>query len=320
MRVIVNKSQSRSDYRSFMQNAPPDYAVFERARVRHNRERARAGFEDFAFIHNWARDVMADRLYDINRIFDTAVQIGSRGGFVDATHPKIRSLFTMDLTSHPVAKCALPYFAADEEFLPLKKSSLDAVFSTLTLQSTNDLPGALIQIRQSLKADGLFLACLFGGETLYELRDVMMRAELELYGGVSPRIYPFADKPQMGDLLQRAGFSLPVVDSEILRVSYDNAFKLFADLRGMGEGNAIARRDKAAPSRDFFMRVAQLYQEAYAFDKGRIQASFEIIFVLGWAPHESQQKPLRPGSAKMRLADALGSEERTAGEKARPDD
>lgn len=303
-----------------MNSTSSDFAVFDRDRVRQNRMRAQANFDTYDFLFQWTREILGDRLSDINRHFDTGVQIGARGAFTDNEHPKIGALHTMDLTPPPLRGATLPYFVGDEEFLPLKRSSLDLVLSSLCLHSVNDLPGALVQIRQALKADGLFLACMFGGETLHELRTVMMRAETNIYGGVSPRVFPFADKPQMGDLLQRAGFSLPVVDSEIVHVTYDNVFKLFHDLRGMGEGNAILKRDKRPMSRAFFMEVAKLYQEMYASEDGRINASFEVIFLLGWSPHESQQKPLRPGSAKTRLADALGTTEIKTGEKANPDD
>jgi len=303
-----------------MKSTSPEFTVFDRDRVRFNRMRASRGFCDYSFLFEWSRHVLRDRLSDINRQFDVGVQLGSRGAFTDIDHPKIDQLFTMDLTPQPVQPTSLPYFAGDEEFLPLKRSALDLVLSNLCLHSVNDLPGSLLQIRQALKADGLFLACMFGGETLYELRDVMMRAESNIYGGVSPRIFPFADKPQMGDLLQRAGFALPVVDSEIITVTYDHVFKLFHDLRGMGETNVISKRDRRLLSREFFMEVAKLYQEMYASDDGRITASFEIIFLLGWSPHENQQKPLRPGSAKTSLADALGTTEIKTGEKAGPDD
>ncbi len=203
---------------------------------------------------------------------------------------------------------------ADEEFFPFADESFDLVLSTLNLHAINDLPGALLQTRKSLKPDGLFLAAMLGGETLHELRHVMTQAEMNIRGGISPRIFPFADKQQMGALLQRAGFSLPVVDSDILTVTYDNVFKLFHDLRYMGEGNAIAARDKTPPGKKFFLEAARLYQEQFAEPDGRITASFEIIFLTGWAPHASQQKPLRPGSAETSLAEALKTHEIKTGD------
>ncbi len=164
----------------------------------------------------------------------------------------------------------------------------------------------------------LLLCTFLGGQTLHELRSVITNVELNMTGGISPRIAPFADKQQMGDLLQRAGFALPVIDSEIITVTYDNVFKLFHDLRGMGENNAIMQRNKTHVSKDFFMRIAQEYQDKFSQNDGQVTASFEIIFLLGWSPHESQQKPLRPGSAEHRLADALGATEIKTGEKTKP--
>lgn len=272
--------------------------IFDRARLRQNRTRIAARFSDYDFLHVWAKKQLQSRLSDITRRFEKVVQIGVHGGAV------LDDIITMDLT---------PDFGsgvvADEEFLPFKDHSLDAVISPLNLHAVNDLPGALSQIKRSLKPDGLFMAAMFGGETLYELRESLMAAEIVLKGGASPRVFPFADKQQAGALLQRAGFALPVVDSEIVTVTYENIFKLLHDLRGMGESNIIAARNKSYAGKEFFMQAAQHYHENYAQADGRIVASFEIIFLLGWAPHESQQKPLRPGSAKNRLADALGSHE-----------
>tara|TARA_R110002072_G_scaffold141944_2_gene287262 strand:+ start:785 stop:1699 length:915 start_codon:yes stop_codon:yes gene_type:complete len=295
-----------------------DIMVFDRARICQNRLRASKGFSDFDFLFKWSRNILSDRLYDINRQFPMALHIGSRGGISAQEHDKIDWLSHMDLTPHPVQTMDSPYIQADEEFLPIAQKSLHLVLSNLSLHSVNDLPGALLQIRQSLKEDGLFLASMLGGETLHELRRAMMDIEMELYGGVSPRVAPFADKPQMGDLLQRAGFTLPVVDSEIVTVTYDNVFKLFKDLRGMGEGNAILQRNKQPLSKAFFMRLAEHYHNLYAEKDGRIVASFEVIFLLGWSPHSSQQKPLRPGSAEHSLAEALGATEIKTGERSAP--
>ena len=256
------------------------------------------------FLFDWVEDQLADRLKDINRHFDLGLQIGMR-------HPgdklldtgKIKTLLHTDLTDGIGAD--VPDFVCDEEFLPVKPGSLDLVISALGLHSVNDLPGTLLQIRQALKKDGLFLDCLFGGETLNELRQSLMQTELSLKGGVSPRIFPFADKKQMGALLQRAGFALPVVDSDTITVTYDNMFKLMNDLRGMGEHNIILERSRTNPGKEFFMHAAQYYAENFADDDGRIRARFEIIFLIGWAPHESQQKPLKPGSAQKNLAEIL---------------
>ena len=300
------------------QTKSSEILVFDRDLIKRNRERCAKKFTDFNFLFSHTKQTLEDRIYDINREFKTSLQIGSRCPVNASEHEKIDTLFTCDLTNKPVSTVSGQYFQATEEFLPVKPKSLDLVVSNLNLHSVNDLPGTLLQIKQSLKDDGLFIASMLGGETLHELRSVITEVELKLYGGISPRIFPFADKQQMGDLLQRAGFALPVVDSEIITVTYDNIFKLFSDLRGMGEGNAILERSKTFSSRTFFMDVAKTYQEQFAEDDGRIAITFEVIFLLGWAPHESQQKPLRPGSAEHRLADALSTTEIKTGEKAKP--
>ena len=283
--------------------------VFDRAQVRRNRERAAKNFKDHSFLFDWTGAQLADRLNDVKREFPKAVEIGARGSIKNSKPNSVGDIITLDCFG-------TPDIFTDGEFLPLAQNSLDLALSNLDLHTVNDLPGALVQIRRSLKPDGLFLGAMLGGETLFELRECTAAAEVNIKGGMSPRIAPFVDKPQMGDLLQRTGFALPVVDSEIVRVSYDNVFKLFADLRGMGEGNALTHRGKANPGKALFMETARLYHEKFAGADGRITASFEIIFLIGWAPHESQQKPLKPGSATIRLADALETKEIKTGEKA----
>ena len=206
--------------------------------------------------------------------------------------------------------------AADEETLPFADGSLDLVASALSLQFVNDLPGALIQIRRALKPDGLLLAALIGGDSLRELRDAFAAAESEVEGGISPRVAPFADVRDLGALLQRAGFALPVVDADRLTVRYPSAFALMRDLRHMGATNVLRERRRSSLKRATLERMAQIYAERFADADGRLRATFEIVWLSGWAPHESQQKPLRPGSATHRLADALGTQERSAGEKA----
>ncbi len=295
---------------------PSDVMIFDRASIKHNRERAQKRFEDHGFLFQWSKNHLHDRILDINRRFERAINIGSREPIL--AHDKIDAITTLDITDTPVNSNAYPYIQASEDFLPIAPKSLDLIVSNLNLHTINDLPGALLQIKQSLKDDGLFMASILGGETLHELRKIFTETELELYDGISPRIAPFADKPQMGDLLQRAGFALPVVDSDIITVTYDNVFKLFHDLRGMGEGNAIIERRKTPTSKAFFMRAAQKYHEQFAETDGRIVASFEVIFLLGWAPHSSQQKPLRPGSAEHSLAEALNTTEIKTGDKAKP--
>lgn len=268
--------------------------------MRHNRNRA-AGHADF--LHQWTLRTIADRMTLVKREFPLALLIGATGA-ASFRSEKIGHLVTMDLAEnlHSMVQ-------ADEELLPFAHASFDAILSCLSLHTVNDLPGALLQIGQTLKPDGFFLGAMLGGETLYELRQVMVEAEDNLHDGISPRVFPFADKPQAGALMQRAGFSLPVIDSEIVTATYENAFALMHDLRLMGEGNAILNRKKTYPGKNYFMEVARLYQEKFAEPDGRIPATFEIIFMLGWAPHESQQKPKARGSATHSLADMLGTKE-----------
>jgi len=275
-----------------------DIQIFDRALLAVKRERAEQTFKDYDFLFKWTHQNLLERLEVIKRDFDRIVQIGARGGRIlgNAAMIDLGDAFSPDIH-------------ADAEFFPFGNESLDCVISALDLHSINDLPGALLQIKRALKPDGMFIAAMFGGESLYELRASLSAAEMDLRGGMSPRVFPFADKQELGALMQRAGFSLPVVDSEIVTVTYEHMFKLLGDLRGMGESNIISARDKAYVGREFFMKAAQHYAENYAEDDGRIVASFEILFMIGWAPHDSQQQPLKPGSAETRLADALDSKE-----------
>jgi len=204
---------------------------------------------------------------------------------------------------------------ADEERLPFRDATLDLVVSGLALQFINDLPGALVQIRRALKPDGLFLAALIGGDTLTELRQAFAAAEAEVEGGVSPRVAPLADVRTMGALLQRAGFALPVTDVDRVVVRYDSPLRLMHDLRRMGATNVLIERRRGGLRRQTLKRLVEVYAERFADPGGRLRASFDIIWVSGWAPHESQQQPLRPGSARTRLADALGTREVSAREK-----
>ena len=290
--------------------------VFDRKLVRRRRERAAPGFAgaDFLVRENAAR--LADRLLDVTRDFPLVLDLGCHTGALGeelTSSPKIGSLFQADLSSS-MARTALaangrPAICADEEFLPIAPQSLDLILSNLSLHWVNDLPGALSQIRLALKPDGLLLATLFGTETLKELRGELIDAEIEIAGGMAPRVSPFTDVRDAGNLLTRAGFALPVVDAEIVTVTYSDMFKLMADLRAMGETNTVLERRRAPSRRDLFLRAAALYVQRFPGARGRINASFQIITMTGWAPHTSQQKPLRPGSATTRLADALQATE-----------
>ena len=204
---------------------------------------------------------------------------------------------------------------ADEEALPFADNTLDLAVSGLSLQAVNDLPGVLVQVRRALKPDGLFLAALFGGDTLAELRQSFATAESELDGGASPRVAPFPDLRELGALLQRAGFALPVTDVDRVTVRYATPFALLHDLRRMGAANPLVERRRVPLRRATLMRAMEVYAERFADPDGRVRASFDVIWLSGWSPHESQQQPLRPGSAKKRLADALGTSEIPTGEK-----
>ncbi len=194
---------------------------------------------------------------------------------------------------------------ADDETQPFRAGSFDLVVSLLALHAVNDLPGALVQIRRALKPDGLFLACLLGGQSLVELRQALFEAEAEMTGGASPRVAPFSDLRDLGGLLQRAGFALPVTDVDTVVVRYASPFGLFADLRAMAATNALAQRSRRPMRRSLLMRTAEIYARRFADPDGRVRATFDIVWLSGWAPHESQQKPLRPGSARASLAEAL---------------
>jgi SAM-dependent methyltransferase len=207
---------------------------------------------------------------------------------------------------------------ADEEILPFADGSFDVVTSVLSLHAVNDLPGTLVQIRRVLKPDGVFIAGLFGGETLQELKLAFAAAEAEVLGGASPRVSPFGDVRELGGLLQRVGFALPVADVERTIVRYRDVARLFADLRALGETNVLVGRRSEFLSRRMLRALTAEYASRFADAEGRVTATFDVVFLTGWAPHESQQKPLAPGSAKSRLADALGTEEQPTGEKPTP--
>jgi len=288
--------------------------IFDRQRVRRQRKRAAANFHHHDFLFREIKNRLTERLLDIDRTFEVTLNLGARCPVLSD-----RTAITADLTTAYCDDHAIPYIAIDEEFLPIAAGSLDLVVSNLCLHWTNDLPGALLQIRQALRPDGLFLAAFLGGDTLIELRSSLMEAEMEIAGGAGPRVAPFADIRDAGGLLQRAGFALPVTDQDTITVTYDNAFKLMADLRGMGESNALIETPRAIPHRMLFTRAAEIYHERFSGEDERISATFQIIYLHGWAPADTQPKPLKPGSAQGKLADALNSLEMSAGEKAKPE-
>lgn len=285
--------------------------VFDRALGRSRLRRALAGdYPDFLLIR--AVEDLEERLGAVLREFAVAADLGTPLPLAGpALRAKAASLLRMAESGGTVVD-----LVGDLEQLPFAAGSLDLACSLLALQGVNDLPGALIQIRRALRPDGLFIGCLLGGRTLQELRQVLLEAESETTGGVSPRVAPFADLRDLGGLLQRAGFALPVIDSEVVTVRYRDMFGLLRDLRAMGWGNALVQRSRRGLRRETVLRAAALYGERFADPDGRLRATFEMVWLSGWAPHESQQKPLRPGSAKARLADALGVPEIGTGEKA----
>lgn len=303
--------------------ASNDIAVFDRALLRRRRDRAAATPGDHDFLFQETAERLMDRLEDVNRTFDTALEIGVRNGTLASMlrHAgKAGSIQACDLSegfARTAAEKGVSAAVADEERLPFATDAFDLVVSNLALHWVNDLPGALIQIARVLKPDGLFQGVILGGETLNLLRACLMDAELEVSGGVSPRVSPMVDLRDAAGLLQRAGFALPVADLDRIEVSYPDAFRLMGDLRAMGETNAGLERLRVPTRRAVFLRAAQLYTERHAGPDGRIPARFDAIFLHGWRPAASQPKPLRPGSASARLADALGSEEKPAGDQVR---
>lgn len=295
--------------------------VFDRRRVRAHRDRAARSVAEHGFLFDHVADGMVERLDDVLRTFPTAIDLGTfNGGLAGRLErrPGTDLVVRSDLSPRLAQMASRSGLAivADEELLPFGEAKVDLVASALALHWTNDLPGALVQINRSLRPDGLFLGALLGGESLTELRIAVTEAEIELCGGASPRLSPLADVRDVGGLMQRAGFALPVVDRETVIVTYDNAFRLIADLRGMGETNASLNRNAAIPPRAFWPRVAEIYHRRFAEADGRIPATFQVLYLSGWAPAANQQQPLRPGSARSSLADALGAEERSAGEAA----
>jgi len=297
-------------------SGPP--RLFDRGLHRRRLERAAPHFAEAGFLKARAAEDLIERLEAVRRRFPLAADLGARDGAVaralaasDAAD-KVDLLVEADLSAAMLEASAGVRLVADEERLPFAEQSLDLVISALSLHWTNDLVGALIQIRQALKPDGLFLGALLSGATLTELRQSLTQAEIELTGGAGPRVSPFADAYDCAGLLQRASFALPVVDVDRVTVRYDHALALMRDLRAMGETNVLLEASGRPLTRALLARAMDIYAERFAGPDGRLAATFEIVTLTGWAPHPDQPKPLRRGSAKMRLADALGTTERSA--------
>jgi len=282
--------------------------IFDRRLYAWRRSRARE-----SFLAGDVGDNLAERLGAVNRHFASGLDLSSRNQTFSAISPFAKNWTRTSLVPGTGA------LVADEEALPFAPHSFDLAISALSLHAVNDLPGVLAQIRHVLKPDGLFLAAMFGGATLAELRMSFGVGESDILGGISPRIAPFADVRELGGLLQRAGFALPVVDSEKTIVRYRSFTTLRDDLRALGETNALAERARSFLRRDVLAAALAAYDAQFRDGDGHLVATFDVVYLTAWTPHESQPQPLRPGSAKTRLADALGTSEHSAGERAHPE-
>ena len=286
-------------------------SLFDRPLARARLERAwrsRRPQSGADFLLSRATSELLERLSLIKRSFAVTLDLGAPGPHV-AQALSASGSFGFVARLAPIAasvgRGAFASFVADEERLPIADASCDLIVSLLALQGVNDLPGAMIQPRRALRPDGLFIACLMAGDSLNELRQSLIIAESEIRSGASPRVAPFADVRALGGLLQRAGFALPVVDLDRVIVRYGDMIALMRDLRAFGATNVLNDRSRKPLRRDVLARAGQVYAERFADADGRLRATFDMVWLSGWAPHESQQKPLKPGSARMRLEDAL---------------
>jgi len=294
-------------------NGPPaELGPFDRVQLRRRRDRAAANFNSHSFLLDEVALRLTERLDDIKRHFPLAVDLGCHDGRLAnnlSGRSGIERLIQCDISCAMVRAVKGPYrVVADEEWLPFAGERLDLVVSALSLHWVNDLPGTLIQIRRALRPDGLFLAAMLGGDSLTELRQALVRGESDLQGGISPRIAPLAEIRDLGALLQRAGFALPVVDSDTISVTYPDALALMRDLRGMGESNMLRARQRHFTRRSTMLAAAEHYREMFGDEAGRIPATFQILYLAGWSPHASQQQALKPGSGELNLAEALNGE------------
>ncbi len=292
--------------------------IFDRSLHARRRARAAGRYADHSFLKLLAAEDIALRLSAITRQFDRVLDLGAHDGLLADTlradplvGPQLGKITTADL-----APAFRPDVVVDEEALPFADASFDLVVSALSLHWVNDLPGTLIQIRRVLKPDGLFIGAVLGGRTLIELRQSLLSAEDEIRGGAANRVSPYLDVIDGAGLLQRAGFAMPVADNDARTVRYAHPMRLLGDLRGMGETAAFASREAPVLTRGILMRAMETYVRRFADPDGRVRATFEFVTLSGWAPSPDQPKPKRPGSATMRLADALGVREQGAGEKA----
>lgn len=294
--------------------------IFDQGLLRARRDRIAAlgGAAEADFLLSRVADDFVERLSIVRREFPMAANIGAYHGLLAERLrrlPNIGEIVDVESSKRCLGLTPGRKIAAEDDALPFAAQSLDLVVSGLSLQLVNDLPGALVQINRALKPDGLFLGALLGGETLKELREAWLLAEEELFGGASPRVAPFADVRELGSLLQRAGFALPVADNDVVRVTYASPLALMRDLKAMAASNMLIERRRTPVSRRLLFRAAEVYRERFGLPDGRIPATFEIITLTGWVPHESQQKPLAPGSAQVRLSDVLKPRPKNPGAK-----
>jgi SAM-dependent methyltransferase len=273
--------------------------IHDRKIARIKRERSfKNNPEAKLFFNEYSQD-MFERIELINNTFEKGLALGFR----NINLKKSKNIGHLRLAELGMSQNI--DFVCDEEFLPIKKSSLDIIISFFNLHSSNDIPGILFQINQSLKPNGLFIGCLFVGDTLKELRFCLAKAEEEITKGISPRISPFADLQDLSNLLQRANFNLPVADIDRHKVTYDNPIKLMNDLREMGETNILKEKQKTFFRKDVLERSMEIYKENFSLENHKIFATFEIAWLIGWKYHDSQQKPLQPGSGQKNLAEAV---------------
>jgi NADH dehydrogenase [ubiquinone] 1 alpha subcomplex assembly factor 5 len=284
-------------------------SVFDRAALRRQRDRTAAHIDAYDFLIREVAGRLLERLCDVRRAFPLALALGCHTGQLGRAlrdRTPIGRLVQTDLSPAMARRSGGLCLVADEEALPFGAETFDLMLSCFSLHWVNDLPGTLAQVRHALKPDGLFLAAMPGGTTLYELREALMRAELELDGGAGLRVSPFVDVRDAGSLLQRAGLAMPLVDVETITVTYDQPLKLIQELRGMGEANVLAERERRPLRRATLMRAAEIYHELFADARGRVPATFQILMLSAWKPAPTQPQPLRRGSGQVNLAKALG--------------
>ncbi len=282
-------------------NLPP--LLFDRRQVRHQRQRAAEHFNEFAILEPQIQKRMRDRLAGISRTFGDCLELGC-AGFSALAEDRRRTVHC-DLAAGLLRSRDGLSVVGDEELPPFGAATFDLVLSSLTLHWVNDLPGALVQIKSILRPDGLFLGALLGGDSLHELRRALTEAELELRGGAAARVSPFADIRDLGDLLQRTGFAMPVADLDRITVRYKDLFELLRDLKGSGNANALAGRETRPPRRQLFCRASEIYKQRFGGPDGLVPATFDVVFLTGWAPGPDQPVAKRPGSATHSLAAAL---------------